>query len=254
MINRRVVIKNSEGMKITGILDFPDNEGPFPIVVILHGFGGNKENAQTWSEILNPLGIGTFRIDFRGTGESEGEYQDKTLSGFVNDAQAALDYVYQLPNVNKDKVAVVGHSMGGTTAILLAANDPRIKTMVVTSPAIKPADSLASLYDPKDFSIVSQRGYAELRKTGEKKRLKYTFFENAKNYNLTYEAQKIPYRFLVIAGEKDDIVFFDDIKNFKDNVKKAVLIQLPNSGHNLEEEWMTAQGKVQEWFSEWLQG
>lgn len=253
MINKKVSIKNSEGMKISGILDLPDNEGTFPIAVILHGFGKNKEDTQTWSEILNPLGIGTFRIDFRGTGESEGAYQDKTLSGFVNDAQAALDYVYQLQNVSKDKIAIVGHSMGGTAAILLAAKDLRIKTMVVTSPAIKPGDTLASLYDSGDFSIASQRGYAELRKTGEKKRLKFTFFEDAKNYNLVQAAQKIPYRFLIIAAEKDDLVFFNDIKNLKANVEKAVLIQLPNSRHNLEEEWITVEKNAQKWFSAWLQ-
>lgn len=58
--------KNSRRLKIAGALDFPHQDEIFPIVVCLHGFGGTKESSQEFTNILNPLGIATLRIDFQG--------------------------------------------------------------------------------------------------------------------------------------------------------------------------------------------
>lgn len=253
MIGEKVSFTTSDGLKIAGILDFPDNPGSFPLALVLHGFGGTREDSEVWSDILNPLGIGTLRIDFRGTGESEGKYQEKTLSGFVKDAQAALEYVYKLEKADKKKIAIVGHSMGGTTAILLSSKEPRIKTLVVTSPAVKPAKTIADLYDQEDFSKGAEKGSVELRTDGERKLLNYSFFEDAKTHDVFKEAQQIPYPFLIITGEKDDVVMFEDLKKFSSAVKNARIVNLPYSGHNLGEEWVTAEKAITQWFTEWLQ-
>jgi pimeloyl-ACP methyl ester carboxylesterase len=248
----KVEFKNSQGLKIAGVLDSPQKGKDLPIVICLHGLGGTKESNKVFTDILSPLGIASLSIDFQGSGESEGEYENKTITGFVDDAQSALDYVYSLPNVDKNRIGVVGHSMGAVTAILLASRDPRIKALVVSSPAIKEAQVIADMYEPNDFAKAKERGYVELRKSGEMKKLNYRFFEDADQYDLIQEALKISYKFLVIGAVKDTIVPFKQIKEFSERVGNAQLLKLPNSDHNLEEEWSITGQAIRNWFENWL--
>ncbi len=248
----KVEFRNSQGLKVVGALDLPSGEGPFPTVLTLHGFGGTKESNQEWADILNPLGIATLRIDFQGSGESDGKYEDKTITGFIDDAQNALDYLYSLPQVDSKKVGIAGHSMGAVIAILLASRDPRITSLVASVPAVKEGEVIANLYDSEDFAQAPAKGYVELRKSGEKERLNYAFFEDARKYDLTQEAKIISHKFLVIGAGKDDVVPFEQIKEFCNQVQNARLLTLPNSDHNLEQDWPIAEKAIKEWFENWL--
>lgn len=91
-----------------------------------------------------------------------------------------------------------------------------------------------------------------MRRSGERKKLNYTFFEDAANYDVIHEAQKIPYRFLVIGGTRDTIVPFEQMTELCEKVPNAQLVTLHNSDHNLEEEWPVAELAIKEWFTEWL--
>ncbi|MCL4354700.1 alpha/beta hydrolase [Patescibacteria group bacterium] len=249
MKGKKIFLKNSDGINIVGILDLPNSNDHFPIVIVLHGLEGNKENLQVWTDMLNPLGIGTFRFDFRGTGESGGKYQNKTLGGFIDDAKAVLNYVYQLKEVDKNKIALLGHSLGGTTAILLSSEDDRISTLAITSLAINPKRVITRLYDEKDSLLRVKKNHVKFRKDSEIKLLKNNFFQDSKDYDLVLEAQKIPYRFLIVVGEKDILVKFQEVKSFTSVIKNAKLISLINSGHNLAEDWGIATKEVLKWLT-----
>lgn len=248
----RVKFKNSKGLNIVGLLDKPKVGENFPIVLALHGFGGNKESDEEWTEILVPLGIAVLRIDFSCSGESDGKYEDKTITGFIDDVRAALNFIFNMDGINKNMVGVVGHSMGAVTTILIAARDKRVKTAVASVPAIKEGEVIAGLYDPADFATLNEKGYVEKTKFGDNRRLNKTFFEDAEKYDLTKEAENIPYSFLVIGAEKDDVVPFEQIKTFCEQTPNAVLLTLPNSDHNLEEDWDVVENRVREWFSDWI--
>lgn len=249
---KKVEFKNSQGLNIVGLLDLPEKGENFPIIICLHGFGGNKENNQEFSDLLNPLGIATLRIDFQGTGESAGKYEDKTTTGFMNDAKAALDFVYSLPKINKNKIGILGHSMGGTIAILLASMDSRIKTLIASCPAINIVGVIAGLYVPDDFSNSQTKGYIENRTNGEIKRLNFNFFEDANKYNLAQKALDIPYKFLILGAKKDTIVPFEQIEKFCEKVSNAELLILANSEHNLEEDWPITKYAIVDWFTNFI--
>jgi alpha/beta superfamily hydrolase len=248
----KVEFRNSQGIRIAGILDLPELPVAAPAVVILHGFGGNKENSGIWAEMLNPLGIATLRIDFSGTGESGGKFEDKTITGLIDDTISSLNYIVDLPDIAKDKLGVIGHSLGAAVAILSAAKDARIKTLVASAPGVKIDEIIAGLYGAGDFADAPKKGYAEALKSGGKMKLLYKFFEDAKQYDIIKEASGIPYKFLVIGAEKDSIVPFGQILDFCKKVLSAKLISLPNSDHYLEEDWSVAQRAVIEWFSQRL--
>ena len=70
---------------------------PFPVVVICHGLGGNKigqfQYNVLFSEMLAEYGIASVRFDFRGSGDSEGEFAETTLEKCVVDTCSVLECV-----------------------------------------------------------------------------------------------------------------------------------------------------------------
>ncbi|MCR4612799.1 MAG: alpha/beta fold hydrolase [Bacteroidaceae bacterium] len=91
-----------------------------PMVILCHGFGGNKEG-QMFDLIADTLcrhGIASIRFDFNGHGESDGEFQQMTIPNEVVDARKVYEYVRDLRYVSK--VGIVGHSQGGVVTAMLA--------------------------------------------------------------------------------------------------------------------------------------
>ena len=115
---------------LTSWLAKPEGDGPFPAVVLLHGCTGTERNTpyQTvWrglnrhAALLNENGYVTLIVDSfgpRGIVQScRGEYASDQLA----DAYAAFDHLTSLPFVDGDRIGVVGLSMGGSTALRVAA-------------------------------------------------------------------------------------------------------------------------------------
>lgn len=248
----KVEFKNNKGLKIVGVLDLPKTNEPFPGVVVLHGFGGTKENNKEWDELLTPLGIAVLRIDFCGSGLSEGKFEDKTMTNFIDDTTSAISYLCRLPQTNKNMIGIVGHSAGAFAAILVAARDMRIKTLIASVPGVHEGQIIAGLYDEEDFLSAKTKGYVEASKYSGIQKLNYSFFEDIEQYDLIKEANKIPFKFLLIGARKDRIVPWNEIEEIKTKVPNAVLLELPTSDHNLEEDWPIAESSIKNWFSKWL--
>ena len=103
-----------------------------PLLVLCHGFGGNKEGKlfDCLVDSLNKKGIAVLRFDFNGHGKSEGKFEDMTVLNEIEDAKCILRYASSLPWVSK--IAMGGHSQGGvvtamTSGQLVAQADKDIK-------------------------------------------------------------------------------------------------------------------------------
>jgi len=139
-----VILENNQ-QKIVGILHIPDQlkrADKAPGILMLHGFTGNKTEAHRLfvrvARKLCDAGFIVLRFDFRGSGDSDGEFEDTTVPAQVDDAKKALDYLTSLNQVNQDKVGVIGLSMGGRVAVILSLNDKRVKFLILYSPALGP--------------------------------------------------------------------------------------------------------------------
>jgi pimeloyl-ACP methyl ester carboxylesterase len=80
---QNIKIINGRGEKLAAII-FRPGEDPHILVIICHGFRGGKENGgriYPFAERLNQLGVAVIAFDFGGSGESEGEFSNMTLSG-----------------------------------------------------------------------------------------------------------------------------------------------------------------------------
>ena len=109
---------------MVGMLHLPEEKGPFPAVAIYHGFTGTKVEPHRlfvkMSRALVQKGIaGTLWI-FRGSGDSEGDFADMTVSGEIADAIRVLDFLQEQPEVDGERLGVLGLSMGGAIAASVA--------------------------------------------------------------------------------------------------------------------------------------
>jgi fermentation-respiration switch protein FrsA (DUF1100 family) len=87
-------------------------------------------NSVLW---LVDKGFNIFIFDYQGYGRSQGE---PTIAGVHRDAEAALETLLSMPQVDKEQIIVLGQSIGGAIAVYTVANTPykdRIAALVIDS-------------------------------------------------------------------------------------------------------------------------
>lgn len=97
-------------------------------VLVRHGAGSTHEGALAQASVLAEQGYGVLLMDARGHGESTGRAMDFGWWGDA-DIAAGLDHLTTRPDVDPDRIGVLGLSMGGEEAIG-AATDPRVRAVV----------------------------------------------------------------------------------------------------------------------------
>jgi dipeptidyl aminopeptidase/acylaminoacyl peptidase len=138
----------SDGLTITGIVQVPPGGGPFPVIILNHGYIAPDKywsGADTWNaaEYLNRRGYLTVAPDFRNWGGSDAG-NSFFSTGPVIDVLNLIDSLSSLPEADSERVGMWGHSMGGGVTTKVIAVDARIKAAVLYAPvSADEADSLA---------------------------------------------------------------------------------------------------------------
>ena len=125
----------SGDLTLAGVVHVPDDMKPGekrPAIMVLHGFGNNKDSANSINpcNLLTRLGYVTFRFDFRGCGQSEGERGMVIPLEQVEDIQAAVTYMETRPEVDARRIGVVGASFGAAVAIYAGGVDTRLACVI----------------------------------------------------------------------------------------------------------------------------
>jgi len=132
----------SGGEQLCGMLHLPARI-PAPGIIMCHGFTGHKaETHRLFVKAARDLashGLVALRFDFRGSGDSGGDFREMTVSREIEDAGAALDYLVSRTEVKADRVGVLGLSLGGCVAACLAGRDARVKALVLWAAVAHPA-------------------------------------------------------------------------------------------------------------------
>ena len=106
---------------LKGELTVPVGEGPFPVVITVHGSEDySAVDYYQWPYILAANGIAGFKFDKRGTGGSEGKYT-QNFSTLAGDVIAAMARLQQEPMIDMERVNLLGFSQGGWIAPLVAS-------------------------------------------------------------------------------------------------------------------------------------
>ena len=131
-----VSFQSIEGIYVTGNLYRPIGvSGKTAGILCPHGHGPDprfKEYTQQRCATLARMGATVFAYDMIGTGDSQQSIHkiEKALKLQIINGKAALDFLLDLPNIDKNRIAMTGESGGGTQTFLLSAIDDRIKVSV----------------------------------------------------------------------------------------------------------------------------
>ncbi|MBP3245591.1 MAG: alpha/beta hydrolase [Bacteroidaceae bacterium] len=132
-----IQVKGSVGM-LSAIVQKPELQPgqKCQMVIIAHGFMGNKNEPllKDIAENLLKKGVASIRFDFNGHGQSEGKFEHMTVLNEIEDANCIFNYVSSLDYVKS--ISMVGHSQGGVvTAMLSGQLKNKIKKAVLLAPA-----------------------------------------------------------------------------------------------------------------------
>ncbi len=148
---KQLVIKTKEvkfqsgEVQLVGTLAMPRlKKAPFPTVVIVHGSGTDtrKKHRGYWRLISQGLAVLTY--DKRGIGESGGTYQSLSMANaehllqtLANDAAAAVDFLKKQPQIDINRIGLLGGSQAGWVMPLAAHQNKSISFLVsISGPAV----------------------------------------------------------------------------------------------------------------------
>jgi fermentation-respiration switch protein FrsA (DUF1100 family) len=135
----------STGVRLAGILTVPRGGGPHPAVVLISGSGAQDRDESiaghrpflVLADHLTKSGFAVLRTDDRGIGASTGRVIDARLEDLADDVHGALSFLRSLPEIDAERLGVLGHSEGGYVAPLVATRDTTVRFVVLLAgPAV----------------------------------------------------------------------------------------------------------------------
>ena len=126
----------SNGNRLSGLMYLANGPGPHPTIVLLHGFPGNEKNLDI-AQSLRRDGFNVLFFHYRGAWGSEGSYN---ITGLDDDVLAVLNFLRQPDNalryrVDINTLSLLGHSLGGYTALAAGSQDKNLSCVAAMSPA-----------------------------------------------------------------------------------------------------------------------
>jgi dipeptidyl aminopeptidase/acylaminoacyl peptidase len=201
---------------LSAVIHYPRGESQgnnmqtrWPLIMMCHGFVGNKIGVDRLfvkaARVFNAKGYMVLRFDYAGCGESTGDYGAGGLAALVEQNQRVIDYALDMDCVDSSQIVLLGHSLGGAAAVLTAAKDSRVKTLVLWSSVAQPLNDIVR--------IVSERKYEEAVRKGsvdfQGYELTKDFFESLSKQHPFQHAVKFAGDVLLIHGTSDEVIPVD---------------------------------------------
>ncbi len=199
-----VKFKNGE-IDLAGTLTYPScsgSSGRHPAIVLLHGSGphdrdetifGHKPFLLLADFLTRNCNLAVLRYDKRGCAKSGGSYKVSKSTDFASDGRAAIAYLRSRPDIDPDKIGLLGHSEGGVLAPIIASDAANaVGFIVLLAASALPGDEIL-LYQVK---ALSEAGGDNPEKTSQ----------NLKLARLSYE---------IVKSEKDDQRAIEKLKEMR---------------------------------------
>jgi len=244
-------LHNPSGDLIRGDIHLLEKENatPAPVVVICHGFKGFKDwgffpyLAQRLAEA--EFGAVRFNFSHNGVGEDLQNFTEldkfavNTIGKEMEDLESVLDAlrVGRLPGSDRmdaSRIALLGHSRGVATAILVGSGYPGVRTLIawagISSVDRYPAPVKEGWRNVGKLPIINAR-------TGQEMPLAVSVLEdleiNREKYDILKAVAGLEIPFLVVHGDEDETVPLSEGSLLHDSTPRGLrgLQLIPGGGH-----------------------
>ncbi len=229
----------SNGTITSGALSLPrylaqpgGNTAALPGVIMCHSFPFGpfdaRHSASSFPELMdrlaNELGFAAMCFTFRGCGETEGDF---SLQGWIEDLQAAIDHMIE--QTNPTGLWLVGSNTGGSVAMCVAADDPRIRGCALLGPR---ADFDDWADQPRKF-LDHCRSVGSVRTPLFPKNFDEWTRELGRYRPVSAAQRFAPRPLLLLHGDDDESVPATDTRQLAESHGAAEMRVLEGAGHRL---------------------
>lgn len=134
----------SEDLTISGIMNIPNGKGPFPVIITNHGYINtdyytNGRGLKREQDYLARQGYAVLHPDYRNHAQSDKD-EDANLKLHLGYVEDVINAVYAVKNsdlktINKEKIGMLGHSLGGGIALsIMVAKPDLVQAYVLFAP------------------------------------------------------------------------------------------------------------------------
>lgn len=221
-----VSFPSTDGIQINAWFIPVNSETPSPILIYVHGLGSNREGLLDQAKLLYDHGYSALLLDLRNHGDSKGDITTMGLQEIL-DVEGAVDFLIGQPEVDSDRIGLVGHSLGGAIVIRAAAHIPLVKATIAESAFTSLEDNIEQgvreMTGLPSFPFAPMIVWFGEREAGAKIHL----------VRPIDDLEKIATRaILFIHGEQDTLVDVSNSRNLFDAAKEPKEIYIiPNAGH-----------------------
>lgn len=230
-MQEKLFFENNRGNRLCGILANPTDNKNGPIMILCHGFTTSKDSYTyiRLEKILNGKGISAFRFDFFAHGESEGEFEDITISEAVDDILNAIRFLKEL---GYSKIGLVGSSFGGIASVIAASKTDYLFILALKSPVSDDLGKLVAQESKQEIKTWKEKGSIYYTSSdGRGLKLNYSFFEDDKKVNGYEAAKKIKIPALIVHGDNDESVPVEQSKKIAGLMENSRLEIIQGADH-----------------------
>lgn len=219
---------------------------PIYMMVICHGFRGAKENSGKlipFARKLNRLGIGVVAFDCRGSGESDGNFADVTLSRQVADLKLVLAYTkktFRLP------ILLLGRSFGGSTVAAAAPYDDTVAGCIFWSAPIDLTGTFEHMLGDTYYRLQKGETINIADRYGEFV-LQPDIVRDFKRHDLASRLKTLNMPVLAVHGGQDEVVHPDNARSITTIVKTGDIVVIDGADHRCTEFTRERENLTIEW-------
>ena len=237
-----------EGKTLSALLHLPlrmKAGEKVPCVLYIPGMDGVKEDNPIYGDPFLERGIAVLSIDGPGQGETRAGGVKCTASNYADAGKLACDYLVKRPEIDANRLAIMGSSMGSYWGPRVAAVEPRFKACAVSGFCVEPGQyTIFNTASPTfKLNYMYMSGYDD----------EAAFDEFAKTLTLKGVASEISCPYLVVAGEDDELCPIEFVYQLMDEIRAPkVLVVYEGEKHSIRNP--RARTLIVDWLTDRLAG
>lgn len=213
--------------KVVGTLfNSKSEEKSSTLIILLHGFLASKEDLYFLAEHFSKNGYDALCIDLFAHGESEGNFQELTISKCVSDLHEIISSFREMKTYSK--YSLLGYSIGGYITLSYCLKHNAINSAILCAPV----SDFKDLFKTADLKEWKENNLLRDTKLGLNIKLNYEFYIDGVEIFDYKKAKKMLTNTLIIHGSNDNVVPYEQSNTLTKALKHSTLYIISSAEHD----------------------